>query len=280
MPLTKQQKNFFIDNGYLIIDNFFTQNELDDFRESFRLIILSHLNKASQVEKLNLNDFIGKEFNQGILQLEKINHEHIAEIYDSVAQLPEFLQLISKKETSEYVNQLLNQQEKNPLYAYTCRCRIDPPSDNRRTYGWHQEVFYSVPKSNFLQTWAPMIQESTKEMGSISICVGSHKEGIAKQSWNEHENRVVQILVDDDIVQKYPEQPVVEMELGQLLIFNSKLFHKSNNNTTNKVRYSLIGMYHDLSNPDFRTPKLEFKYREMSPKDYYDKIIKNDKNKL
>ena len=32
------------------------------------------------------------------------------------------------------------------LYGHTNRCRIDPPEDERRTYDWHQETFYTIPK--------------------------------------------------------------------------------------------------------------------------------------
>ena len=44
------------------------------------------------------------------------------------------------------------------------------------------------------------------------------------------------------------EQKQIEMKLGQLLIFSSRLVHKSGINVSNQVRYSIVNMYHNLDN--------------------------------
>lgn len=281
MNLTKEQKESFNENGFLVIENFFSDIEIKEFQEALREIIRSYLIKASNNEKNVVpEEFFGNEFNEGIQKLESINHQYVAEVYDTIFQTPEFLRLISKRETTSYVNQLLNKSNSNPLYTYTCRCRIDPPKDNRRTYGWHQEIFYSIPNSEFLQTWAPLVSDTTKEMGTIEVCVGSHKEGIPPQSWNEEKNKAIQIIVEEEFVNKYPKRVIMEMKLGQLLIFNSKLFHRSGNNTSNKVRYSLVGMYHNVTNEHFSAPNLVFKYREKTPQEFYNETFYKNNSKL
>ena len=188
MELSPSQKESFYKNGFLIIDNFYTERELNDFKEAYRKLIISSLKKAQLNSQFNLEDYLGKEFDDGMMKLEEIDHSYVADIYNTTFQMPEFLRLVGKSETTSCINQLLNKSSNEPLYTFTCRCRIDPPSDNRRTYGWHQEIFYSVPKSTFLQTWAPLIRNATKDMGTISICSESHKEGIPEQSWNEPES--------------------------------------------------------------------------------------------
>ena len=65
--------------------------------------------------------------------------------------------------------------------------------------GWHQEIFFTFPDTKFLQTWAPIMRDATLENGTIEICVGSIKEGIAKQTWNDTDGRATQILVDEKI---------------------------------------------------------------------------------
>ena len=37
---------------------------------------------------------------------------------------------------------------------------------------------YTIPKSNYIQTWSPLIYPSTTENGTIEICPKSHLEGI------------------------------------------------------------------------------------------------------
>jgi len=272
--LSNNQVDFFNNNGYLLIDNFFTSKELNDFRESYRKVIQAYLSKTAQSQlEINPKDFVGKEFDEGMKKLEEIDHGIIAEIYDLTYQLPEFLRIVGKNEITECINQLLNLKPNSPLYTFTCRCRIDPPSDNRRTYGWHQEVFYSIPESEFLQTWAPLIRDTTIENGTIEVCSGSHQEGIPLQSWEEAKERATQIIIDDKIVQKY-NQKKIEMKLGQLLIFSSRLFHKSGKNTSKQIRYSLVGMYHNIGYKNFRAPEMILKLRNESSHEYYKRIMK------
>jgi ectoine hydroxylase-related dioxygenase (phytanoyl-CoA dioxygenase family) len=167
---------------------------------------------------------------------------------------------------------LLGINESSPLYGYTNRCRIDPPQDDRRTYNWHQEVFYTIPRGNYIQTWAPLIFDTTLRNGTIEVASGSHVEKIAKQTWNDIEGRATQILVGDEIVNKYTQGPV-EMKVGELLMFSGFLVHRSGKNISNQVRYSLVGMYHDVMHEPFVAPKLNFQFRSSSPREYFDECF-------
>ena len=100
----------------------------------------------------------------------------------------------------------------------------------------------------------------------------ANKEGIAKQSWNEVEGGATQIIVDPKIVDKYPNSPL-EMKLGELLLFSGYLFHRSGNNISDHVRYSLVGMFHDVSYVPFTAPKLNFQYRGITPQNFYNKTF-------
>lgn len=187
-----------------------------------------------------------------------------------------FLRLITKKDTTNCINQLLKRDFNKPLYTFTCRCRIDPPNNDRRKTKWHQEVFYTIPQSEFLQTWAPLVDDADSHNGTMQVCVGSHKEGIAKQSWDMEVGGANPFTVDENLVKKYKILDV-EMKKGQFMIFNSRLFHRSGTNSSNKVRYSLVGMYHNVDNPHFEPPFLTFNYRK-NPKQFYDDVFTLQKN--
>ena len=157
------------------------------------------------------------------------------------------------------------------LYGYTNRIRIDPPNDDRRTYGWHQEVFYTIPEARYLQTWCPILRNTTIDNGTIEIKPQSHKEGIAKQKWNEVKGRATQIIIDDDILDKY-KTIQLEMEVGDLLFFDGRLAHRSGTNSTaDEIRFSLVGMWHDTSHLPFRAPLPNFESRTITAKEYYKK---------
>jgi len=263
--LDSKQIEFYDENGYLIIDNFFTDKELNDFGEALKSIIQHGLKKISKSHpEIKPEDFNEKELDEGIMKLEEIDHTFVANIYDTLYQVPEFLRIIAKPEISKCVNQLLKTKNNNPLYTYVCRCRIDPPENERRTTKWHQEVLYAIPKTKLVQTWAPLIIDATPENGSIEFCVGSHKDGIARVSFSKIKNDATPFLINDNIIQKY-ETKIVRMKKGQLMIFHPELIHRSGTNLTNTVRYSLVGMYHDATDENFEAPLLKIKFKNFDP---------------
>ena len=262
--------NFYEENGFVIVKNFYPTEDLQDFKLEVKNIINAHLLKAGFEEMDSSNDSI---LSIGILALEEKDHEYVAAVYDTIFQSPSFFRILGNRNTESYIKHLLHIDSSHALYGFTNRCRIDPPKDNRRTYGWHQEVFYTIPKGSYIQTWAPLIFDTTFENGTIEVAVGSHNEKIANQTWNESEGKATQILVDDNIVNKY-EQRVVEMKVGEILFFSGFLAHRSGNNVSQQVRYSLVGMYHDVKHKPFFTPKLGFEFRKSSPKEYFDEVFK------
>ena len=68
----------------------------------------------------------------------------------------------------------------------------------------------------------------------------------------------------------------MELKLGQLLIFNSKLVHRSGDNDSKKVRYSLVGINHNIDNEFFSPPRfIEVEQKEKFEK-YYNSSMKNE----
>lgn len=266
---TDDMQQFFNQNGYVIITDALAPEDIRDFRSEVKGVISAFIKKAGLPA---INDDGDQIFTDGIQALEEVDHEYVAAIYDTIFQTPAFFRILGERNIENAIKRLLGIDERQPLYGFTNRCRIDPPSDNRRTYGWHQEVFYTIAQGKYLQTWAPLVFDTKVSNGTIEICPGSHKEGIAKQSWNEVPGRATQILIEDEIIARYSPTPV-EMKLGELLIFSGYLAHKSGSNTSNQVRYSLVGMYHDVMHEPFKAPKLAFDYRGQSPRAFYDSVF-------
>ncbi|MDX2184418.1 MAG: phytanoyl-CoA dioxygenase family protein [Gemmatimonadaceae bacterium] len=273
MKISASQKAQFQEQGFLIFEEFFTPEEISDFQHTLRQLIRTALAKAKKSgHAVDPAAYDGTEFHAGLQKLESIDHFYVADIYDTLAQSVAFKRLTTKRETESAINQLMDRDERAPLYTYTCRCRIDPPKDDRRTYGWHQEVFYSIPRSRFLQTWAPLVDPSSVANGTVEVCVGSHREGVARQSWNEVPGRAVQIIVDEALTEKYPKQKIL-LNVGQLLIFDYRLFHRSGDNQSSRVRYSLVGMYHDADNPEFYSASVSLGFKKSSPREFFDETF-------
>jgi ectoine hydroxylase-related dioxygenase (phytanoyl-CoA dioxygenase family) len=271
MLLMESDLELYEEQGYLVIDDFFSQTELSDFRESVRLIVRSFVNRAKIRFPDQMPDIAdGEEFDKGTQILNDLDHDYVAQIYDTIAFSPAFMRIAGKPETTTIVNQLLGREAQAPLFGFKNRCRIDPPRDDRRTAGWHQQVFYGLPyAAEFIQTWAPLIHDTVQKNGTLEIAPGSHHSGIPKQHWIEEEDRVVQIIVDDEIVNQYP-QNVMAMSVGQLLVFSGRTVHRSGKNTSTQTRYSLVGEYYDVDDPNFRAPRPTRSFRNATMKGFFD----------
>jgi len=267
MKINQEQLDYFHEHGYIIIENFFTKDELENFKVSLHNIINSVVKKSS-IKKTNY-DFSKNpdDLDVAIIELEKHHPELIGEIYDTVAFTPSFLRLAVKKEYEDIVNQLLCEDE-TPFYLTTNRCRIDPPQVTRRSTDWHQETFYTIPQSKFIQTWGPLVRDIKKENGAVEICVGSHRDGTVPQNVNLSPGYPTPYSIDESIVSKYTKKSV-ELNLGNILFFNPTLFHRSGFNSSKTTRFSIIGMYHSTVNPSFDAPRINLSYRKMDPDEYY-----------
>lgn len=271
MMLNAQQLAQFHNQGFVILDDVFARDALNDIERAMRHLVWSFLDKAEfahpgiagSVEK-------GDELDGGLAALEAADHAYVAQLYDTMSELPALLRLHGGKDLSAVVNQLFGKDTDAPLYTYTKRLRIDPPQDDRRTYGWHQEVFYTMPGSRFIQLWAPAIHDATLANGTIEVCPGSHLDGIAEARWEQSPGRALQVRVVDEVVKKY--RPIrVEMELGQALLFSGRTIHRSGSNTSDKIRFSIIGMFHDVDHRDFRPAKVSFDFHGMTPREFFER---------
>lgn len=270
------KKLSFDTKGYWIEKNFFNKKEMSDlfllfYNVSFSMakrFKLINKKKFKSPDKVNFPRNM-KDLDKLLMEIFKFKKDLIGEIYDTVSYSSTFLRFLSQKKLEKITRELLGLSKKTSLYGSTNRIRIDPPKDTRRTYGWHQEVFYTIPKSHFLQTWCPILRDTTTKNGTIEICEKSHIEKIAKQEWKDIPGRATQIIVDKKIVRKYKIKKL-PMKLGDLMFFSGYLFHRSGNNSTKKeIRFSLVGMWHNINDINFRAPKPTFTYRGQSAKKYY-----------
>ena len=195
----------------------------------------------------------------------------LGEIYDTVAYCSTFFKLIGNKKIEEISREILASNNQTPLYSTTHRIRMDWPQDEKRRAGWHQEIFHTYPDFKFIQTWSPVIRNSTVSNGTIKVCPGSHTHGIARQNWeDEKEGYATRIIINEEIVKKYNEEDL-PMEIGDVLFFDPLLFHRSGYNSSKEIRFSQVGMWNDCSTKGFRAPKPNFISRTYSSKDNYEK---------
>ena len=163
--LTDKQKYFF-ENGFYIEKNVFDTKDMEDifinfYDICFNIAVKNNI-KNTVVSPNNVSypsDL--KDLDYLVLSIFNANKDLLAEVYDTFSYSLTFMRFLGNKKVENITQELLNINKNSSLYGWTNRMRIDPPSDERRTYGWHQEIFYTIPNTKFLQTWCPMIRDTT-----------------------------------------------------------------------------------------------------------------------
>ena len=116
------------------------------------------------------------------------------------------------------------------------------------------EIYYKMPPHQDWRTmqgsldatvvWVPLV-DVDKKLGALEILPGSHRAGLHESSpidWNFFEVR--------DPASKNDFQPV-ELKAGDALFFSAFLVHRSGNNETNRIRWSVHFRYNNAAEKTF-----------------------------
>jgi hypothetical protein len=133
--LIKDQINFFNKNGYLTINDFFNDLELNAFTESLRRIVQYQIVKAKTINKNFPNITVGKEFSVGMRELENFDHSYISDISDYLSSLPEIMAIVSKPGLGLIAKQLLKIDQHSPLYITNNGVIVSMPNDLEYNFG-------------------------------------------------------------------------------------------------------------------------------------------------
>ena len=278
MKVLKEQIKFFNDYGYLIINNFFSQEDLISFNNTLNEIIKFQILKAKKINKSFPNIRVGEELSDGIRNLEKVNHDFIADISDYLISLPETMRLLSNPSLKPVVNQLLNCKLKDPLYLTNSNPVLVLPNEKPgtgHTHNWHKDFFYTLPDSKYIQIWSPLVKASNINMGTLKICPGSHKntwKGIELVEGVPNRHRY---KVSASELAKY-KKINVELVPGQMLFFHSGLIHSSGLNISRFARLALVGVFHKLKNYKLRPLLPNFLFKSKTPENYFNELYRED----
>ena len=234
--LNKTQIHFYKENGYLIVDNVFPQEDLNLIQNSFN-IILDSIIKRAKIEypehKQSLEKINNNELSEKMSALECISHKYIAEFHDLMLTTnnPYVAKLVSSEGVLNFANSLLGEKHHNPLFMTSSQGIFSMPNNKKHTViQWHTDVFYTCKDGQYVHFWAPIIEDSSKALGSIHILPGSHKNPFQGEIRGNSNNKsdIHKFRISDDFVKKYNDT-VIEIKQGQGLFFDQQ-----------KVRHSCL----------------------------------------
>jgi phytanoyl-CoA hydroxylase len=121
---------------------------------------------------------------------------------------------------------------------------------------WHQDYGYWY-KNEFLlpeQMMSVMIAitDANKANGCLQVIKGSHKMGRIEHGFAGEQVGASQHYVD--LALKTMELAYVEFKAGDALFFHSNILHRSEANTSDTARWSLISVYNRAANIPYNEP--------------------------
>ena len=224
--LTTAQIASYHNNGYLIVPEFFSKEEVS------KIYKVSIEDKAISKNSIDLNDQEGKKTKlalwftpgndvYGLLTKSKRMVNAADKLMDGTSPVCHFHSKLMQKEP-----------------------RVGG------AWEWHQDYGYWY-KNEFLfpgQMISVMvaITEATKENGCLQVISGSHKMGRVEHDFAGEQVGASQHYVD--LALKTMELVYVELKPGDSLFFHSNILHRSAANLSDKSRWSLISAYNRQSN--------------------------------
>ena len=235
MKINKLYSDNFNKDGYIIIKNFLSAKINNKFKNALINNYKTHLDK--KINKKNISEIISK------YELEN-NWEKLYYAFKKFSNSTQF-RIVSNK-IKKFIE--LNLKKKNRLINNSLGLAIK--KSNRTSYKWHQEKPYYKNIST-LHFQFPIMHSCTRRNGTMSVLRGSHKLGFIKEIKKDqkHDKSVYSYIPKNikKIVKKFNEK-FINMHLGDMVMFDENIIHKSNVNNSNKVRFVGI-IRHQILNP-------------------------------
>ncbi len=144
--------------------------------------------------------------------------------------------------TNHEIRRILNFELNVWTYAVTTKpvLLFSHPKLNEATQP-HQDHGSMLSGNGSYVFWIPLVDCSTDDIGPLQVAPGSHKLG---NLWNRYEGSFA--MVDKEL-----DFEPVYAKVGDVVVFDSRLVHKSGNNTTDRIRWSLSFRFADLTDKEW-----------------------------
>eukprot|EP00914_Ancora_sagittata_P010939 GHVO01021381.1.p1 GENE.GHVO01021381.1~~GHVO01021381.1.p1 ORF type:complete len:364 (+),score=40.16 GHVO01021381.1:127-1218(+) len=243
--LNYEQLTQFFEEGYVVVPDFFkTREELDPVRFDVETLVDDLAKDLLQDGKIT-SDHSELDLDHRLIEIEK-EFPGANILLMKRAQLPtcqSFRNLWSNKRLLNVSEQLIGSADLSGHPVWNLRAKT--PNCNATTVPWHQDAGYLESTANGVMqvsAWIPLV-DATKETGCVEVIPRGHRPGKVakhhgcwKDTWyimTDPEEMTESLGVD---VANAVQCPV---PYGGVILFNNMIPHRSLENESDRVRWSL-----------------------------------------
>lgn len=256
MKLKNDQLLYYKTNGFVLLKSVLDVDYLKEIRLEAKECFSRQLTRIGY----SLNEAsTEKDFEQGLYRL--FNEDYDA--FLGAAKLCQHaISLFRLSTNHELINILKGVGIKQPVICvkpiiYFNSRHISKIEGHYKTPA-HQDWRSMQGSLNSAVIWIPLINID-RNLGALEVIPKSHLRGLLpteKDEWFRHIHP--DYIKDDDFVS-------LEVETGDVVIFNSFLVHRSGNNDTESIRWSMHYRYNDASEETWIERKFVHPYKVYNP---------------
>ncbi|XP_010285157.1 PREDICTED: phytanoyl-CoA dioxygenase, peroxisomal-like, partial [Phaethon lepturus] len=222
--LTTEQRQFYEDNGYLLIKKLVSDEDIERFRKEFVRICRKEVDPVGAM--IMKDESLRSQYGQSEKVVNKVQDFQEDEELFRYCTLPEVLR---------YVECFTGP---NIMAMHTMLINKLPDSDKQTfLHPMHQDLHYFPfrPAARIVCSWTAM-ERADQDNGCLVVQPGTHKEPLKPHGYPQREhkaNKLFHGLLDED--EKSPRVHLV-MEKGDTVFFHPLLIHGSGINKTSGFR--------------------------------------------
>ncbi|KAM5172621.1 phytanoyl-CoA dioxygenase, peroxisomal-like [Mantella aurantiaca] len=230
--LTREQRHFYEENGFLVVKNLVSHKDIDDFRAVFEKVCRKELGAPGLVVMRDI----------AIAKSEFVPDQKAITKIQDFQELPELFRYCSIPQILKYVECFLGP---NVMAMHTMLIN-KPPDAGKKTsrHPMHQDLHFFPfrPANRVVCSWTAM-ERIDRSNGCLVVIPGTHKDELKQHDYPEWEggvNKMYHGVRDFDI-----NAPRVHlaMEKGDTVFFHPLLVHGSGMNKTAGFRKAISCHY-------------------------------------
>lgn len=231
--LSPQQMDQFHRDGYLVVPNFLTAQELAAVNNDIERVCGEHATMNKDSGGFNLEKVGGDAFDQ---TKNALRPGMLRKIQGAVFYVPAVQDVFTSHKMLDCMEDIMG-----PNVYYHSSKVMFKPARGGSPKPWHQDAAYWANyEPNQVTVWIA-IDDATEENGCVWAIQGSHKLGLVP-----HVHKELQVPESEIDLKKAVPVPV---RSGGLLIFHSLVLHMSKANTSDKSRCAIICDFDPSPNP-------------------------------
>ncbi len=234
-------KQQFKKDGYIILKNFFSKEEINaiyaEARSLFALQIENILGK-----KVDIND--KETFEKAMIEFFETDFNTFR---NTGLQAQHLISLHRLGTEEKLINLLKSVGYEFPSIAVRPSMQFNSRHLSKGGSHWklgaHQDWRTGQGSLDSIVMWFPMV-DCGADLGSLQIIPASHTWGLFDADTSGYLGSIQTDIPEESYVQ-------TEFEVGDLLIFSAFLVHRSGNNITDNIRWSIQLRYNNILEPTF-----------------------------